>query len=600
MNKTFLKKEPLIPILIFILAFGFRLGYLAFLKKHYFFYDHPSADVVYYQNWARLIASGHWLGSPTFQGLPLYPYFLGFLMRLTLGSTLAIRIIHLLLGSLNCILVFKVAQKIFTQPVAIVSGLLAASNFYLIYYDWLMMPVTLIITLSLVIILSLLSLNKMSRARDWFLLGLMLGLTILADGKFLFFLFFISVYLMARLTIPYERKLRTVIVPLTLGAFLILCAMTVRNKIIFNDWIFISPQSGLSFYVGNNPQATGIFENPRFIRPSHSGQDEDQRIVAQMISKKELPPAAVSKFWRRKGWDFIRNQPLDYGLLLGRKLLLFLKDTERAHDLDLLLQSKWRRTLNYNPFFILCPLALLGIILALQQKRKEHIFLLLLILSQLILTLIFFLITRHRITILPLLLIYESFFLVTLVHRIKKKKYKHGVAILLPVIVFMGISAPERVKAKNIDFIEHAKKCAIFEKKGQLDRAKSECMLALNISPSDSVSLYNLGNVYFKKNNLVSAKDAYERSLAICSYNIDALFNLGYVYEKQRNYIRALESYKAVLEFQPAMPDVHYRMAQMYLKLGHCEEVNKHIQIIMTIDPSFKKQLHQLITACPH
>ena len=63
------KKEYLILAFIFILAFGLRLGYLFFLKGHYFFYDHPSADVAYYQDWAKYIASGHWLGNRDFQGL---------------------------------------------------------------------------------------------------------------------------------------------------------------------------------------------------------------------------------------------------------------------------------------------------------------------------------------------------------------------------------------------------------------------------------------------------------------------------------------------------------------------------------------------------
>ena len=43
------KKERLQIVIIFALALGLRLIYMFFLKKNYFFYAHPSADVTFYQ-----------------------------------------------------------------------------------------------------------------------------------------------------------------------------------------------------------------------------------------------------------------------------------------------------------------------------------------------------------------------------------------------------------------------------------------------------------------------------------------------------------------------------------------------------------------------
>jgi len=267
---------------IFLGAFLLRLIYMIFARQHYFFYESPSADVTYYQEWARDIARGNWLGDRTFLGLPLYPYFLSVLIRLTVNHLEAVRVLHLLLGSLNCILIYLVGQKIFSKKIGILAAILAATNFILIYYDWLMMPVPLLIFLTLIILLALLHRDELQTWREWFFLGLFIGLAILGDGKFLFFFLILLgyEYFVWKKASGHLPKLTRQMLPLILGATLVLGASAVRGKMISGEWIFISTQGGLSLYAGNNPEAQGTYEHPSFLRPDHFGQDEDQRIVA--------------------------------------------------------------------------------------------------------------------------------------------------------------------------------------------------------------------------------------------------------------------------------------------------------------------------------
>ena len=154
------RKENLTIFMIFFLALFARIAYWIFLRKNYFFYGHPGGDVVYYAAWAKEIAYNNWIGKETFFGLPLYPYCLAIIDIITGGKEEGIRFFHVLLGSINCILTYKASRKMFSEPVAILASLLCALNFSLIYYDWLMMPVTLIIFLSLCVILSLISCER--------------------------------------------------------------------------------------------------------------------------------------------------------------------------------------------------------------------------------------------------------------------------------------------------------------------------------------------------------------------------------------------------------------------------------------------------------
>ena len=166
---------------LFLFALTLRLSYFIFLKDSYLFYGHPSDDVIYYQNWAKIIATTDGLGTSAFSGMPLFPYYLALLFRICLGHWFAVNILNLALGALNCVLLYILAKKVFSMRVAMLTGLLAATNFILIYYDWLLMPVTLLISLSIFILLTLSDENPKS-FKEWFLLGIFIGLAALGDG----------------------------------------------------------------------------------------------------------------------------------------------------------------------------------------------------------------------------------------------------------------------------------------------------------------------------------------------------------------------------------------------------------------------------------
>ena len=50
-------------------------------------FDHLVVDPEYYDEWARRIAAGDWLGERPFYMDPLYPYFLGVIYRLWVATS---------------------------------------------------------------------------------------------------------------------------------------------------------------------------------------------------------------------------------------------------------------------------------------------------------------------------------------------------------------------------------------------------------------------------------------------------------------------------------------------------------------------------------
>jgi hypothetical protein len=368
-----------------------------------------------------------------------------------------------------------------------------------------MMPVTLLITLSLVVMLTLYEQNLWTNPRHGFLLGILMGLGILGDGKILFFLFLSAAYLMGQGSKPWSQKICQWIIPLFAGALLMILPVTLRNKIVGGNWVMISAQSGLSFYAGNNPEATGFYEHPYFMRPSHAGQDEDQKIIAEAIARKQLSDREVSQFWSDKAVAFIKEHPQAYLRLLWRKALLFFKDTEMAHDLDLLFQRDYRLRLDWNPYWLVCPLAMLGMTVA-RRQRKETALINMIILSQLIMTLIFFLTTRHRATILPFFLIYEAFAFCWLVEKFFKREWLKGglafAAVFAAVILF-----PAEFRAEeDVRFARASKSAAVYFDRKQYEEAQLAFFQAHRLQPWDTNTLLGIGNTFMMQNNIPIAE----------------------------------------------------------------------------------------------
>lgn len=580
---------------VFFLALALRIGYLIFLKNTYLLFGHPSDDVTYYKNWAETIVYDDWRGNAAFSGMPLFPYYLSILLRICLGHWFAVNIFNLILGSLNCILIYKLAQQLFSNRTAAIAVILAATNFILIYYDWLMMPVTLLITLSLAILLGL-SGKGPSSFKEWLILGLFIGTATLGDGKFLLFAVFLIAYLFWTKRNALTHTLQ-IILPLILGLSLVLGGITLRNRIVSGEWIFISSQSGLSLFVGNNPQANGAFENPDFIRPSHTGQDEDQRIFVEKTLGYKVTPTQVSNFYRKLAINFITTHPTQYLQLLGKKLVLFVSDAEQSHDIDLMLQRNIKILLDLNPYILIFPLALLGMMLAYKEKREIQ-FAVLMVVAQLGYSLIYFVTTRLRAPTLPILIIFEAFTFVWLVQKIQSRQYKALLAPTAFVIIFALLFPPKFLNHEAFAFLKYSKTGSVYDKRKDYKKAEQAYLSALNLVPTDSNTLFNLGTNYVNLNDYTKAKKYFLDSIKFGGFNVDATFNLGYIYEQTGETENALKAYQEVLHNTPESLDAAFRIASLYQKQNLCSQARPYYEDIIRRKPSLSDEIKKIFSTC--
>ncbi|MBY0402566.1 MAG: tetratricopeptide repeat protein, partial [Cyanobacteria bacterium] len=102
------------------------------------------------------------------------------------------------------------------------------------------------------------------------------------------------------------------------------------------------------------------------------------------------------------------------------------------------------------------------------------------------------------------------------------------------------------------------------KKLGKMSEAEKVLKLALEVSPTDSDLLFNLGNLYNTVNNLSEAKHSYLLALESKPDFAEAHYNLGLLYSKLGESKNAKLHLERFLELSPGTPN--REAVQAYLK----------------------------------
>ena len=156
-----------------------RVIYLIELSSTPFF-RFPVLDAEYYFRWGSKLALGGVRVLPGFQGNPLYPYFLAFLIRFAQAGPLLIRIVQHGLGVITCLLIFRSGTILFGRKTGLVAALFYAIYIPAIFYEGWFLSASLTAFLAAALLSSLLTAQKDFQRGRWLGCGLLAGLLILA------------------------------------------------------------------------------------------------------------------------------------------------------------------------------------------------------------------------------------------------------------------------------------------------------------------------------------------------------------------------------------------------------------------------------------
>ena len=120
--------------------------------------------------------------------------------------------------------------------------------------------------------------------------------------------------------------------------------------------------------------------------------------------------------------------------------------------------------------------------------------------------------------------------------------------------------------------------------KERLEEAEKQYELGLTLSP-EAFERYSLARLYEKNGQLDKAKEEYQRFLLQSPGFLDARNSLALIYFNEGMLDQAIEQYKTALQYDPAWARGYNNLAVIYTKRGNRDSAIKNIDKAVSLDP---------------
>jgi tetratricopeptide (TPR) repeat protein len=628
----FFQKETFIIVGLFLLAFVIRLIYLNQITASPDF-DMPQRDPLWHYTWAKEIAGGDFLGKEVFFRAPLYPYFLGILYTIFGVGFYLPRLIQIIIGSLSCVFIFLLAKRLFNRTIGIIASVIASFYAPFIHFDAEFELPVLEVFLDLSVLLLLWSAGTKLKKRWWFWVGIVFGLSAILRPNILIFLPLILLWICISLWKENKNKIIFSSLYLLLGTILVISPVTIRNWVVGKDFVLISSQGGINFFIGNNMESDGKSAAAAPGMLPYEGYKDNIWLtsikLAEKSSGKKLKPSQISNFWYKQGLHFIQTHPLKYLQLLGKKFYYFWNSYEIENNKDLYFFSRWSSLLRLLlwehllrfPFGIFGPLAIWGLILN-AKYWKKYFLLYAFIFSYMLSVILFFVASRFRLPVIPFLLIFASYSIYWFVEKIRNKQTRPlliSLSVLIPLLVIVNsnlleVNQPnlagsyntlgivytqkgwydaaisifqESIKADPNSPLPHWHLGRVYYDKGYWDLAIKEYKEAIDLDSNRAIIYSDLGYVYDRMNKDEEAFQSYKKALDLDSTLVRALVNLAFLYEKKESYEQAVDEYQKALVFEPDVASIHNDLGNVYVKLNLKDKAADEFRKALDLDPKY-------------
>jgi tetratricopeptide (TPR) repeat protein len=587
-------------LVIFGLAAVLRIAYTIASRQSPFF-DHLDLDSRFYDLWAKDIADGEWIGDEVFFMGPLYPYFLALIYKMFGTGLVIVKVTQGLLGAFTAGVTYLLGRALFGTIAGIVAGLIAALYVPFIFYDnSILLPVLATLLNTLMLYFLYVGLRG-GNLRPFLLAGFIAGLSAAGNASVLAFglpaVIFLTVYGKVNAGMRFRRAMLFAV-----GAALVVAPIMVRNYVVGDDFVPLTSNAGLNFFIGNSERAMGAYVKPEGLDVY---TDPTGETIAEAAEGRDLKPSEVSAYWAGRAFRFIREKPGRFLGNLGRKVFFFWSvfEVPQIEHLQFERRYSWLLRIPSPSFGIICPLGILGIILTL-RKRPKAFLLLLFILAYSTTIIAFFVVARYRLPMIPALLVFAGYTIQWWVAEGARRAYKRvayagiGFAALFVLVHanFYGVN-PRSGFAQS-----YYRLGLIHEKKDQRQDAIESYALSVAADPTLEEAHVNLGILLSREGRYEEAGRALSRALQLKPDYAKAYYNLGLVYAEEGKRDSALVLIDRALELEPeydlaliSKAGILYETASF----GAAESLITELLADPDIGPQAREQMNKLLGLIP-
>jgi tetratricopeptide (TPR) repeat protein len=562
-----------------------------------------------YDEWARTIAGGDWIGRDVFYQAPLYAYFLGVVYAIGGHHLLLVRILQVILGSIACVLLALAGERFFSRRVGLVAGSILALYAPAIFFDGLIQKSTLdvfFVCLALWLMSRIVTVRleadtttdsratvrltadttserhpsvrgvrlqpdlqpERPREGSWLALGLAIGaLTLTRENAIVF----TGVFVLWALTRPDRAR---AVATFLLGVAIVVLPVAIRNSVIGGGFYLTTSQFGPNFYIGNNPRSNGTYQSLRYGRGAPEYERQDATELAERATGRTLTPADVSSYWTDQALDFITGHPADWLALVARKTALLVNATEMLDTESQESHAEWSLPLRITGivghFGVLVPLAVLGLIVSWPDRSRLAVLYAMLV-AYAASVVLFYVFARYRYPLVPFLILFAAPGLVDVGARVgglfalvRRPFQGRRTAGVKGPRYHLRVGGPERAALRLTAIV--------------LSVAILSNWPMLSADMNRAVTEHNVGAALQNEGRYDEAIAHYRRAIALRPQYAPAYNNLASSLNSTGRSGDAIAAYQQALRLQPDYPEAHYNLGNALLAAGRRQDAVVHFQ----------------------
>ena len=588
-------------------------------------YRLPMGDGVSYDQWARRIVAGDWLGNEVFYQAPLYPYFLAVVYKLFGTDVVAARFAQAFIGALGCVFLADAGRSFFGRRVGWAAGLLLAMYPTAIFFDGLIQKSV----LDLFFVCAMLCLaGRVRRARGrgrtvvLLALGLAMGALILTRENALLLLPVVAVWVIVGIGVQgggvametakpqaagsIFRARAIAVVSFFVGVAVVLLPVAIRNKAVGGEFHLTTSQLGPNLYIGNHAGATGTYQSLRTGRGSYEYERTDATELAEKASGKKLSPGEVSSYWVGRVRGFASESTAEWLGLTKRKAVLLLHQIELSDTEDQYTFAAWSPAIRWStPWFgfgVLVPLAVGGFVLRWRGWRKTW-----LIPATAVVyggsVAAFYVVARYRLPLAPMLILLAASAVMLIWRRIRRAKLTKVAAkpratdsarIFTWACAAAAVTVAGIVTHVNVGFTVPQMMSSTYANIGKELAAHPESearapeffMESIRLVPTNPLSYINLSTCLGKVGNWRLAIENASIAVKQAPNNADAWFALGLALSGSQQIEQAAGAYQRAVTLEPARPEFHTNLGNLYMDAGAFDRALPHLEEAVRLEPA--------------
>ncbi len=579
-------------------------------------FDYLGLDAKYYDEWAqRILREGLQGKDPYFMG-PLYPHVLAVLYAVFGRSLDAVRAFQIGMSVATVGLLHLLARRFGGPALAMIaSGALAVYGPVIYSSTSILFDATFPELFAPLLLLALVEAAR-RRSIPWAAgAGVVLGLWALGRANILLFAPCAFAWLAASWGHPFDARLSRwregLGGALALAAGIVICILPASiHNARTGDPTLLTTNGGLNLYIGNGPMASGGHETPvlevkrpdgnveRIVADLH--KDVECRAEAEQAVGHSMKYTEVSKFYADETWRFAREHPGTFLSRMVRKVYLFWSDYEipQIEHFGYFRKYSWPLAGPVLGFGLVAPLGLVGAVLALRDARRWALPLLFLV-SFSASVILFFVLDRYRMPIVPVLLLLAGWVVLEAVNAVRSARWTRAAAIVGAfgaLALFFGANIYGIDEDKAVAQIVY-RLGIVEDARGNYDAAIGHYTEALRLKPGYDRAHLNLAGDLARVGRVDEAMEEFRKAEEANPTYYRVPYNRGALFDELGRTADAEAAYRRAVELEPRYLLGRTALAEVLLVRGAADSARVEFEGVLRYDGRWQSEQNPVARA---